>query len=151
MAIAMLPPARVMITEGLDQLRCVRLSPDGLHRWYAGCCRTPIGNSRSRRVPFVGLMRVFMDLDESARSILGDPIGVQARFAGGRAPRGAHARAPLSLILRAASKLLRWWLTRQGKPSPFFDATGAPAAEPHVLGSAERDALAHKSEAPASS
>src|SRR5262245_3209733 len=37
--------ASVRITDGADELRCVRLSLKGLFRWYAGCCRTPIGNS----------------------------------------------------------------------------------------------------------
>jgi hypothetical protein len=43
--------------QGLGRLRCVSLSPRGLYRRYAGCCRTPIGNTpRDPRVSHVGLV-----------------------------------------------------------------------------------------------
>lgn len=44
------------ITQGLEHLACVRLSPKGLRRWYAKCCNTPIGNAPSVSLPFIGLI-----------------------------------------------------------------------------------------------
>ena len=38
-------PGHVHFTRGVDQLRCISLSHKGLLRWYAGCCRTPVGNT----------------------------------------------------------------------------------------------------------
>ncbi len=38
----------------------MRLTPMGLLRWYAGCCNTPIGNMVSARVPFIGIVHMFM-------------------------------------------------------------------------------------------
>src|SRR4051812_45695184 len=38
-------PSQVTLSTGADQLRCVRLSPKGLYRWYAGCCNSPLGNT----------------------------------------------------------------------------------------------------------
>jgi hypothetical protein len=38
-------PRYVRFTRGREQHRCMSLSPKGLFRWYAGCCRTPIGNT----------------------------------------------------------------------------------------------------------
>ncbi|MEZ5702774.1 MAG: DUF6151 family protein [Burkholderiaceae bacterium] len=39
--IVQVAPDRVEITQGHDQLAAMRLSPNGLLRWYAACCRTP--------------------------------------------------------------------------------------------------------------
>jgi hypothetical protein len=41
-----MPPGRVKLTSGMDAMRCLRLSPKSrVLRWYADCCRTPIGNT----------------------------------------------------------------------------------------------------------
>ena len=45
-------PAAVHFETGLDKLACMSLSDKGLLRWYASCCRTPIGNTpRDRKMP----------------------------------------------------------------------------------------------------
>ena len=38
-------PKNVTFTEGTENLACMRLTPNGLLRWYAACCNTPIGNT----------------------------------------------------------------------------------------------------------
>src|SRR5688572_22885083 len=38
-------PAKLRLTRGAEYLACVRLSDDGVYRWYAGCCNTPIANT----------------------------------------------------------------------------------------------------------
>lgn len=49
-------PSQVTITAGHAQLAAVRLSPRGLMRWYAACCRTPLGNSLPHERPlFLGV------------------------------------------------------------------------------------------------
>jgi len=37
-----MPRSRLQIQQGLEQIRCLRLSEKGLYRWYAGCGNTPI-------------------------------------------------------------------------------------------------------------
>ena len=50
-------PARIEITQGRERLASMRLTPKGLLRWYADCCKTPIGNTAiTREIPFVGLI-----------------------------------------------------------------------------------------------
>lgn len=136
-------PSQVAITQGMDALRCVRLSEKGLYRWYAHCCRTHVGNALSARVPFIGLSRSFMELsDDDAEALLGKAVAIQGRFAVGGVPPGVHARAPLSLIARTVRLLLGWRLAGKGKPSPIFDAqTGAPRVTPQVLAPDVRAAL----------
>ncbi|WP_232313432.1 DUF6151 family protein [Enterovibrio coralii] len=48
-------PAKIKILTGADQLKCVRLKPKGIYRYYAKCCRTPIANTISYKTAFAGL------------------------------------------------------------------------------------------------
>ena len=141
-ALFQMPRSQVRITEGLDQLRCVRLSPTGMHRWYADCCKTPIGNTLTAGMPFIGLIDTCVAVPESERAEqLGAAVGMHGSQAKGKAPSGVHPKVPASFILRAAPKFAKWLLLRKGSPSPFFDARGAPHVAPKVLNKEERDAL----------
>src|SRR3989344_5726943 len=51
--------ANFKITQGIDHLRCLRLTEKGMFRWYTDCCKTPIGNTLSAGVPFVALFYAF--------------------------------------------------------------------------------------------
>lgn len=141
-------PAHLHITEGAGEVRCLRLSRKGLMRWYAGCCKTPLGNTlASPRVPFVGIVHTFMDHAGDGRTrdeVLGPPVAfTQGKFAIGGVPAHAHPTASISVILRAIRVLFLGWVRREHRPSPFFDAgTGKPISLPHVLTHAEREASA---------
>lgn len=146
-------PSRVRITKGADALRCVRLTEKGLHRWYCGECKTPVGNTVSARVPFVGLIHTFMDHGSDGRTrddALGLPLGyVHTKFAIGPLPPRGHGSSLLRVIARSVKLLGKSWLTGAGSPSPFFDdRTRAPRAEPRVLGTDERRALRPSALAP---
>lgn len=138
-------PAKLRITSGAQSLNCVRLSDKGMHRWYCGQCMTPLGNTVSAGLPFVGLVHNFMDhstLGRSRDEVLGQPLGhVQTKFAlGSAAPRGGSL---FRVMARSARLLGKWWLIGGGKPSPFFDdRTHAPRVKPRVLDPQERSALA---------
>ncbi len=138
-------PARVRITAGADQLRCVRLSSKGLHRWYTECCRTPLANTHPR-VPFVGLIHSFVDAprDGHARdAVLGAMLcQAHARFAIGPLPQDAPPKVNLVHVWRFGRVMLGWWTRGLGRPSPFFDPRSrAPRAVPRVLEPDERAAL----------
>jgi hypothetical protein len=140
-----LTPSQVAITQGREHLRCMRLSPKGMLRWFAGCCNTPIGNTIAARLPFVGLVDCFIDHAADGRSreeVLGPPTRIHGRFAKGGGPEGTHRSASLALLARSAGHLARAWLSGKGRPSPFFDEkTGAPCVAPRVLTPAEREGL----------
>jgi hypothetical protein len=56
------PAGTVRITAGADQLACLSLSPRGLLRWYARCCRTPVANTpRDARLPYAGLVHTVLE------------------------------------------------------------------------------------------
>lgn len=141
-------PARLEITNGADQLRCMRLTENGLRRWYVDCCKTPVGNTLgSAQLPFVGLIHSFMDHEGDGRSrdeALG-PVRFRVlgrEASGDRSTLDAHDGRPASLLRRLLSL---WFVARlrgEHAPSPFFDSkTGATTVTPRVLTDVERDAV----------
>ncbi len=138
-------PAHVDIAQGIGELRCMRLRPNGLYRWYTGCCRTAIGNTvPTRQVAFVGLPHVCIEGGEGRDAIDLAAGPVRARVWGKHA-KGDTSRldnlyraVPLVMGLRVAGLLLKWRLRGDHKRSPYLDAeTGAPISAPHVLTEAE--------------
>ena len=151
-----LAPARVDLTHGHDRLACVRLSPNGLMRWYAGCCNTPVANTLDRPgVPFVGLVSSFWDpaVDQDARDARLGPRRARVNGPGHPGPDGtmvAIDRLPMGTIMHSLRMLAGAWIRREHRPSPFFEPdTGVPRVTPHVLTKAERTALLDQLPAPA--
>lgn len=135
-------PADLELTDGLSQLRCVRLSERGPYRWYAGCCRSAIANCPPLAIPAVGVVHTFVELDEAGREALfGKPHGIMARFAVGPTITPAHPKMPPAVMLDALQLTLRWWLTGRGKRSPFFNRSRQPIAQPEILSAGERERL----------
>jgi len=129
--------ARLVIDEGLDQLRCLRLTPGGLFRWYADCCKTPMANTLPR-VPFAGLCRSALDVAEAQ---LPTADLIHGRSAVGGLPPGASAGLSLRSIARPGRLFASWMASGLGHPTPLFDRSGKPRVEPRVLTASERQAL----------
>jgi hypothetical protein len=139
-------PSHVRITDGADRLRAMRLTEKGLIRWYADCCKTPVGNTIGGGFPFIGVVQPFMAHDASGPSrdeLIGPPAGrIWGEAAIGGCPPGVTARAPVKLLPKMAGKILSWWIGGKGAPNAFFDVkTKRPIVEPKVLTPAERAAI----------
>lgn len=140
--ILQLSPARLRLDAGAERLACVRLTPGGLLRWYAGCCATPLGNTlATRELPFIGLVTAVLEADARAR-LPARRRGVFARDArGDDKPKGAAAGAPLWMAVPVTAELLARRLRGEHRRTPFFAADGAPVVAPRVLSPPERAAL----------
>jgi hypothetical protein len=143
--IVQLPVGLVKLTAGTDAVRCLQFS-GRVFRWYADCCRTPIGNTAGPGFPVVGLIHSFMSDDTDGHSrdrVLGPPLcRIYARSAIGPLPSDAPAPLSLGMIVRRASSLLGWWLRGLNRPSPFFDdQTSDPLSAPRIFTASERAAL----------
>ena len=139
-------PSRVRITSGAQALSCLRLSAKGMYRWYCGECKTPVGNTASPRLPFVGLIHSFIDPDGAGGArddLLGKPLGyTRTKSAVGDLPAAIRDSSLGRVIGRSVKLLATWWLTGAGSPSPFFDdQTRAPRATPRILTPDQRRAL----------
>jgi hypothetical protein len=139
--ITQMSQANVRFTEGVDMVAAMRLSAKGMIRWYASCCRTPIGNTMATTaLPFVGVVRAFIDAPPAALGpIRGRGFAKSAK--GGRAAVPNDGLPEPVMVARVLAKVLRWRLRGDHKRSALLDAAGKPAVEPRVLGEAEREQL----------
>lgn len=145
--IVQLAPATMRIVSGHEHVRGMRLSDKGLHRFYASCCNTPLGNTMGLSLPFVGVPRQAFVLGapgsaSDADSVFGPPRGAAfGQHAVGTPPEGSTKINP-RVIARLVWSLLKWGFSRQGAPNPFFDSsTKKPAFQVVTLSTGERDAL----------
>jgi hypothetical protein len=135
--------ANVVFTEGREALACMRLTPNGLLRWYSTCCNTPVGNTLvNSKISFVGLVHNCL---EGTGPTLDDSFGpVRAHVNTGSAKGGVKS-SPLTLaavILRFIAMVAGARMDGSYKRSPFFAAdTGAPIVAPKVLSPGERETL----------
>ena len=129
--------ARLRIDEGSDRLRCLRLTPKGLHRWYTDCCKTPVANTMPR-VPFAGLSRTSLDAPDP---LLPKADLIHGRSAVGGVPPGASAGLSFAAIARPGRLFAGWVVRGLGHPTPLFDRSERPTVEPVVLTPAEREKL----------
>jgi hypothetical protein len=137
--IVQLARARLEIIEGIDQLRCMRLTPRGLHRWYADCCKTPLGNTMPA-IPFIGIARCAFEVPpEHLDGALGPILVANVDSAVGGARRGEGMT--IRSLVHATRLLATWTLRRLGHPTPLFDRENRPTVTPRILTAAERQTL----------
>ncbi len=127
--------SQVKINEGIEHLRCLRLTRKGLVRWYTDCCSTPVGNTLGAGLPVVGLIHRFMKTGSTGEEVLGPVLAhVQCQHAIGTPDYPNPApKFPLGITLRIARKLLVWKLRGMARPSVFFNSDGKPIVKPEVL------------------
>ena len=128
-------PWNIEFHSGIDQLRCLRLTPKGLYRWYTGCCSTPVGNTVSARLPFIGLIHTIIDEGHQPGSLLGPVRGFhKLESALGNVPESVRKKGmPLSTLLRLFWRIFKWKVTAGNKPNPLFDNDGKCISKPTVL------------------
>jgi len=133
--IVQMPLSEVEITQGEELLRSIKLTPTGMYRWYTECCRTPIGNTLSAAVPFIGMIHTFMDIDDKQRDeVLGPVRGyVQTKFALKTTSSERVEVNPVANTIRMLYKMVTWKLKSFGKSTAFFDTKGNPIAKPTIL------------------
>jgi hypothetical protein len=141
--IVQVAPSSLAFHAGAEHIAGLRLTPKGLFRWYARCCNTPLGNTVSPGIPFVGIVAQAFDVGAvRADDLFGKPIGaILGRYAIGVPPEGSTG-IDVRLLARAIGMVAAWRLRGRAWPHPFFDrATRAPSRPLTTLTRAERDAL----------
>jgi hypothetical protein len=140
-------PVDMKILEGRDVIKCVRLSPNGLYRWYAGCCNTPVAATRPG-FPWLGLVhRVYGVKDPGYLDRTLGPVKsrIMGRFAQGTPPSGTAAKIDFKGFLTVFPFLFKGVLTGKSRHSPFFEHDGrTPIVAPIVVSAAERNAIRRK-------
>jgi hypothetical protein len=141
--IIQIAPASLSFVQGEERIVGLRLGPKGLYRWYASCCRTPVGNTVGPAIPFVGVVaQAFESETQKPDNLFGRPIGrIYGKYAVGSAPEGSTRLSPW-LMARAIRMVLGWRMRGRTWPHPFFEWTPpAPKFPVTTLSPAEREAL----------
>ncbi len=136
-------PAAVRFDAGLEHLACMSLSTKGLYRWYASCCRTPIGNTpRDPHTSYVGLVRACLDAPDAELDRALGPLRCRVQTASATAPVASSALATAGVVGKVGWMLMKARLGGGYRDNPFFQANGsAPLKPPQVLSLEERKAL----------
>lgn len=133
-------PNLIDITQGTANLACLRLSPKGMHRWYAACCNTPLANTTgSSRMPFAGLSCLIFDDVAPLGPIVVRGFTKHA-LPGAGAPKKDRGMARMvgGLVRRS----LATYMAGTARTTPFFTPEGRPVVCPRIL-SAEEIRAAH--------
>jgi hypothetical protein len=134
-----MPANNLHITAGAGALACLSLSPRGILRWYAGCCRTPIANTpREPRLPYAGVMHTCLATSPEGRDAAFGPVRLRVNTGGARPPVPRPGRLQSLALMRVAPRLLWSRVSGAWRTTPFFDASGHPVVQPRVLTAQER-------------
>ena len=132
-------PANVTLTEGIENLSCMRLTANGMLRWYAACCNTPIGNTLPNlNTSFVGLIHNCLSSEQNLlyRTFGAVHMHVNTKYAIGEdRPKSTGL---ISGSLRILNMMLKARLDGSYKQTPFFVLeSGTPIVTPKVLSDRE--------------
>lgn len=137
-------PQQVTFTDGQHALACMSLSDQGLLRWYAKCCNTPIGNTgRGARMAYVGLIHSCLEQSGSSIDSAFGPVRMRTATASAAGPVASSTLDVVRTIAGFAVSVIGARLTGSYKRTPFFHVEqGTPVAAPIVLTPQERERLA---------
>jgi hypothetical protein len=135
-------PSRLEITEGTGNIKRVRVTPKGLHRWYAACCSTPLANTfATRAMPFAGTYTLNYDAGRREAALRSPVAVVFAKEAQG-APAAVQSTPMPLLLLDLMRRAAAEWITGKWKGRPLHDAADAGViAPPRILLADERRTL----------
>lgn len=140
--IVAMAPDGLQVTRGSEKMACMSLGPHGLLRWYASCCRTPLGNTpRDPKVYYLGVpVAAIAEPADAIEAAFGPAGRVAVNTASATAAVASSRLARLAGTLRIVAGLLAARL-RGRRNTLLFDADGLPLREPLVLDRAQREAL----------
>jgi hypothetical protein len=133
----------VRFTAGTDKIAAMRLTDKGLTRWFASCCRTPIGNTaRNPKLAYVGLVHTCLEGAGVPIERSFGPVTLRLNAASATGPVAERSHGIFGSAIRFIGTMLGARIGGSYKRSPFFDAaSGMPVVAPHVLTKAEREQL----------
>jgi Family of unknown function (DUF6151) len=132
-------PKNVTFTQGTQALACMRLTEKGLHRWYAGCCNTPIGNTLgSPKISFIGLVHTCLETPDRPLQDSFGPVRAWGNTQGAKGNSKPKTAGLGTAVLWFITTVLKARINGSYKHTPFFLVDkGTPIVSPLVLSSGE--------------
>lgn len=123
---------RVRFSQGADRIAAVRLSEKGMIRWYASCCKTPIGNTLAdSKFPFIGLIHSSLDRARMNRDFGTTIARLNTDTAVGDTK--PSRRGLPGVIARFIWIVVTTRIRGQYGNSQLFDDSGSPRVVPSIL------------------
>jgi hypothetical protein len=134
-------PKYVTFTQGIEALACMSLTENGMLRWYASCCNTPIGNTpRDFKVSHVGLIHTCLEDPANTLESSFGPVRMRVNTKHAKGKPKSMPMSTIASIARFMSSLIRARLDGSYRHTPFFaSGRGTPVVAPKVLTSGERE------------
>lgn len=130
----------LLFCQGEDLISAVRLSENGMIRWYTTCCKTPIGNTMaSRKTAFIGLIHSCLDRQQMDQDFGAEVAVLNTDTALGQAK--PKQRGLPGVLVRFIWILVTNLVTGRYQKSPLFNASGLPRITPKILSADELDKL----------
>jgi hypothetical protein len=131
--------ANISFNEGIEHLSCVRLTVNGMLRWYAACCSTPIGNTLpTLDLSYTGLVHTCLSFDSTP---LDKAFGSIRMHVHTQSAIGEYKPKSVGIVLgtlRVLGIMLKARLDGRYKQTPFFSMESrTPIAVPKVLNDEE--------------
>lgn len=128
-------PSELRILQGKESLTCYRLSPEGLFRWAAHCCNSPVINSRPG-FPWLGILHTaYKSSDPASLDNLGEiRCRVFGRDAIGKPPFEISEKLGFKAILTVLPFVIKGKLLNKGEGMELFESDGrTPISAPQLL------------------
>ncbi len=128
-------PKEIEILQGVDTLKCYRLTKNGTYRWATSCCNSPILNTRAE-FPWAGILHTaYTSSEPNALSTLGE---IRSRINGQHALDGAPFKISEKIkfkdMLVVMPFIIKGKILQMHKGSPFFEADNVtPICKPEIL------------------
>jgi len=134
-------PANLRFTDGVENLACLRLTENGLLRWYALCCEAPLCNTpASMKIPFVGLIHTCIKESSAHQENVFGQVRAIVNTNGANVDPKPKSKGLPWYLFRVVGMMLKARLNGSFKRGPFFDSsTRKPRIAPTVLTDSERD------------
>ncbi|PID60745.1 MAG: hypothetical protein CSB44_09345 [Gammaproteobacteria bacterium] len=130
-------PSDIEIEQGREHLRCYQLNENGLFRWAAACCRSPVFNTQPG-FPWAGIpAKAYTNVRADALDGLGDVrCRIYGRDAKGEAPFPISSKIAFRDMMVVLPFIIKGKLLGKHRHSPFFESDGkTPTVTPEILGS----------------
>jgi Family of unknown function (DUF6151) len=135
--------ANLTLTQGAPSLACVRLTEKGLLRWYANCCKTPIGNTLPNpKISFVGLIHNCLEAGGQSIEESFGRVRTVANTDGAKGTPKPKSSGTAHVVTWFIGTILKARISGRYKRTPFFDIDrSTPIVTPRVLSREERAGL----------
>lgn len=132
-------PKNLAFTQGIGALSCLRLTDKGVHRWYASCCNTPIGNTmHTCKISFVGLLHSCLDTSGVPLSGSFGEVRTRVNTQGARGTSKPKTEGLARTFWWFTKTIIKARLDGGYRHTPFFFVDeDRPIVVPRVLSAAE--------------